>query len=435
MYHHAMQRILTSLVLVLALAAPAGAAVPARPDMAPAAADPSDPAGTGAARPDATSSEPADRPSSDVSAVEPIPDDADRDSLLAALGRSAAYLAAVRKPALMLLGKPVPTTRFRQSVQRLAELVRTAWGTPAFDRALRTEFEWVGTPGNDGQGTVRFTGYHLPLLEARHERDATFRYPVYAPPPDMLGIALGAFKPNWAGTVLVGRVRNGMVVPYYTRAEIEDDHVLAGNGLEIAWVSDELGLFSMMVQGSGLLHFPDGQVVNANYAAQNGRPYVGLGKAMVASGQLSPDQLSMPGITAYFARHPDQLHATLNRNPSYVFFKLAPEGPFGVDGIPLTGGRSIATDKKLFPSGAIAYIQYPHARFNARGQVVGWEKGGRFVLDQDTGGAIQGPGRVDIFYGGGDEAARRAGTLNGNGHLSVLLLEDPATPRVAPPRL
>lgn len=388
------------LLVLLALLAAAG----------PARADEPDP------------SAPSDAPATAV----PVPDDGDAASLLASLERTRAYLATVRKPGLSLLGRTIPTERFRRSVARLEQLVKTAWGTPAFDRALREEFEWVDAPGTDGRGTVRFTGYHLPLLEARTHRDAKFRFPLYAPPPDLLAIPLGSFKPELAGTVLVGRLKGSTVVPYFDRAAIDDGGALEGRGLEVAWVADELGRFSLMVQGSGLLRFEDGRVVNVNYAGQNGQPYVGLGKALVADGRLPAAQLSMPGIQAYFTRHPGQLHGYLNRNPSYVFFRLAPEGPFGVDGIPLTAGRSIATDKRLFPSGAIAYIRYPHATFDARGRVTGFEPSGRFVLDQDTGGAITGPGRVDIFFGGGDEAARRAGTLNGDGRLSVLLLKPDA---------
>ena len=154
----------------------------------------------------------------------------------------------------------------------------------------------------------------------------------------------------------------------------------AGRGLELAWVADGQALSSLMIQGSGLLQLEDGRTLHVNYASQNGT--------------------------------------------GYVFFQLAQDGPFGVDGIPLTAGRAIATDKKFFPSGAISYIRYPRVRFAEDGRVLGSEPSGRFVVDQDTGSAIQGPARVDVFWGGGAEAARRAATLNGDGSLSVLLLKE-----------
>lgn len=348
-----------------------------------------------------------------------FPDDADQASLLAAVARSRAYLATVKKPTLTLLGRPVPVERFRRSAERFEQLVKERWGTPAFDEAVAAEFEHV-KPAD----AVRFTGYHLPLLEARARPDATFRFPLYAPPPDMLAVPLGSFKPTLAGTVLTGRLKGSMVVPYYSRAEIDDGNALAGKHLEVAWVADELARYSLMVQGSGILRYEDGRTANVNYAGQNGHPYTGLGKALVADGKIPMALLSMPAIEAYFKANPGQMHGYLNRNPSYVFFKLAPDGPFGVDGISLTAGRAIATDKAQYPSGAITYIHYPRARFDAQGQLAGWEDGTRFVCDQDTGGAINGPARVDIFFGGGQEAARRAGTLNGLGSLEVLLLKD-----------
>ncbi|MDB5099896.1 MAG: MltA domain protein [Cyanobacteria bacterium RYN_339] len=348
-----------------------------------------------------------------------FPDDADKASLLASVAKTRAYLAGLHKPTLTLLGRPIATERFRRSAARFEALVKESWGTPQFDQDLEDQFELV-----DPRTPVRFTGYHLPLLEARAKRDATYRFPLYAPPTDMLAVPLGTFKPTLAGTVLTGRVKGTLVVPYFTRTEIDDGNALANKQLEVAWVADELGRYSLMVQGSGMLHFDDGRTVNVNYAGQNGHPYTGLGKALVADGKIPMAQLSMPTIEAYFKSNPDQMHGYLNRNPSYVFFKLAPDGPFGSDGIALTSGRSIATDKSLYPSGAITYVKYPRARFDDKGQVAGWDQGGRFVCDQDTGGAITGPGRVDIFYGGGQEGARRAGTLNGMGTLSVLLLKE-----------
>jgi membrane-bound lytic murein transglycosylase A len=356
-----------------------------------------------------------------------FPDEADQTSLLQALDRTLAYLKATGRTSVKLLDRDVPVERLRRSVARFRELVQTSWGTPEFERALQDEFEAVAMPGKDGKGSVLFTGYHLPLLEAREKPDATFRYPLYKLPSDMLSLNLGLFRPALAGQTAFARVQNGpegpRVLPYFSRAEIDDGAALANKNLEIAWVSDELARYQLMVQGSGILRFPDGRLGNVNYAGQNGQPYASLGKFLIQDGKIPADQISMPSITAYFKAHPDQLRPYLNRNPSYVFFQLQPDGPFGCDGIALTPGRAIATDKRLFPSGAIAYIRYPRARFDASGQVVGWETGTRFVVDQDTGGAILGPGRVDIFWGGGEEAAQRAGTLNGNGTLTYFLLK------------
>lgn len=351
-------------------------------------------------------------------------DEADAGSLLQTLARTEAYLTALKKPSVKLVDREVSVERLRRSVARFKALVAECWGTPAFEAALREEFEAVPMPGLDGAGKVHFTGYYQPLLEAREAPDAKFRFPLYAPPTDQVVVDAGAFKADLSGQRWLGRVNGGRVVPYYSRAEIEDGQALKGRKLELAYVSDELALFGLMVQGSGMLRFADGRVVNANYAGQNGHPYVSLGKTLIADGQIPAEQISMPAITAYFKQHPERLHTYLLKNPSYVFFQLASEGPFGSSGMQLVPGRAIATDKRLFPPGAIAYLEYPRAQFDAAGRIAGWETGGRFVVDQDTGGAILGPGRVDIYWGSGDEAARRAGTLNGNGRATFLLLKD-----------
>lgn len=320
-------------------------------------------------------------------------DDGDRGSLLAAITRTRAWLAATPRKALPLAGKPVPVDALRRGLADFEVLVRTRWGDPGFEAAVRERFEPVPMPGKAGQGDVHVTGYHQPLLEAREAPDETFRFPLYAPPTDALSIDLGAFRPSLAGQTALARLKGAKVVPYFTRREIDDEQALAGKGLEIAWVADAKARSSLMLQGSGQLRFADGRVVCVNYAGQNGHPFV-AGDA----------------------------------NPSYVFFKLAAEGPFGNDGVPLTAGRAIATDKRLFGTGHLAWISYPRARFDERGAVVGWEPGGRFVVDNDTGGAITGPGRVDMFWGGGEEAARRASTLHGPARVWFLLPKDPTPP-------
>ncbi|MEB3222388.1 MAG: MltA domain-containing protein [Candidatus Sericytochromatia bacterium] len=329
-----------------------------------------------------------------------LADEGDQASLLTALARTRGYLASLPRRTLTVAGKAFPVETLRRAYEDFEAIVREQWGKPGFEAAVRARFTWLPMPGRDPSGTVLFTGYYLPLLEASEQPSEVFRYPLYAPPPDMIPLDLGAFRPSLAGQVAMARIKNGGIVPYHTRKEIDEGQALAGRGLEIAWVKDPTLRTSLMIQGSGVLRFPDGRLVNVLYAGQNGHVFVG------------GDQ---------------------SRNPSYVFFRLGAEGPTGCDGVPLTGGRAIATDKRLFPTGSLAWISYPRARFNARGQVEAFEQGGRFVLDQDTGGAITGPGRVDVFWGGGDDASRRAHALNGTGRLWFLVPRDETTmPRPVP---
>jgi membrane-bound lytic murein transglycosylase A len=328
-----------------------------------------------------------------------LADEGDAASLLAAVARTRTYLAGLPRRTLSVAGRTLQVEALRRAYEEFEALVRAEWGKPTFEAAVRERFTWLPMPGRDTAGSVLYTGYFQPLLEASEQPTEAYRYPLYAPPPDMIPIDLGAFRPSLAGQVAMARIKNGGIVPYFTRREIDDGQALAGRGLEIAWVKDATLRASLMIQGSGVLRYPDGRLVNVAYAGQNGHVFLG------------GDQ---------------------SRNPSYVFFRLGGDGPTGCDGVMLTGGRSIATDKRLFPTGTLAWISYPRARFNARGLVEAYEQGGRFVLDQDTGGAITGPGRVDVFWGGGPEASRRAHALNGTGRLWFLVPRDEAsTPRPA----
>lgn len=358
----------------------------------------------------------------------PLADDGDAQSLRRAVSRSRAYLEASPRATLPLGGRQISREHALRSAERFQDLLDAHGLAPAFYEALRREFDWIMVPGHDGQGALHATGYYLPLLDARSKPDTRFRFPLYAVPPDLQRLNLADFHPRFAGQTLVARVADGRIRPYFSRVEIDDHDALRGQGAEIAWVDDELARYSLMVQGSGLLRFEDGRIVNVNYAAANGHPYKSLGKALIADGKIPEAEISMPAIEAYFRRHPDELRGYLNRNPSYVFFQLAPEGPFGSDGIALTPGRAIATDKALFGSGLIGFLTYPRARFAPDGEVEAWEPGSRFVMDQDTGGAIKGPGRVDVYWGGGPEAALRAGTLNGEARLWYLLLKESPRP-------
>lgn len=273
--------------------------------------------------------------------------------------------------------------------------------------------------GSDGAGAVLFTGYYEPWLEGRRTRDERFKVPVYSRPEDMLTVDLSLFPAAKSQAKLVGRERDGQVVPYFSRGEITAG-ALDGRGIELLWLEDPVDLFFLQVQGSGRVTLEDGVQVRLQYHAQNGLPYRSLGKVLIERGVLPPDKVSMQSIRKYFQAHPEQL-ALLNENASYTFFKLETEGPFGSIGVALTPGRSIATDARVFPKGAPALVRSRKPLLDAKGEVTGWEPFTRFVFNQDTGGAITGPGRVDLFWGGGPPAEAAAGRMKEPGELYFLL--------------
>jgi len=286
---------------------------------------------------------------------------------------------------------------------------------------IKDGFVLYRSVGSDGAGSVLFTGYYEPELQGRRHPDATFKYPLYARPADLMSIDLSEFPLAHSKATVFGRVDGDRVVPYYTRKQIDTDRALQGKGLELLWLDDPVDLFFLQIQGSGLVLLPDGQKVRVQYAGKNGQPYVSLGRYMVKEGLLGKGQVSLQSIRAYIAHHPKQMRKLLDVNPSYTFFRLENSGPYGNIDVAITPGRSIATDARIFPRGALCLIRTEKPLLDSKNRVVGWEPFTRFVMNQDTGGAITGPGRVDLFCGAGPEAEATAGHMQQKGSLYFIL--------------
>lgn len=268
--------------------------------------------------------------------------------------------------------------------------------------------------GSDGL----VTGYYEPLLHGSRTQTPTSRYPLRAPPDDLLSIDLAGLYPELKGLRLRGRIDGNRVVPYYTRGEIEAGRTPA-QGREIAWVNDAVELFFLQVQGSGRIRMDDGSVLRVGYADQNGHPYRSIGKWLVERGELTLDKASMQGIKDWAREHPDRLPELLAANPSYVFFRELPGqdgGPLGALGVPLTPERSIAVDPRTVILGAPVWL--------ATTQPGSGEPMNRLVMAQDTGSAIRGNVRADYFWGFGDEAGRTAGAMKQKGRMWLLLPKD-----------
>jgi peptidoglycan lytic transglycosylase A len=274
--------------------------------------------------------------------------------------------------------------------------------------------------GFDGLGSALMTGYYTPELHARREPGAGYFYPIYGVPDDLVSADLAALGADCDRDTVRGRVVDGRLVPYYTRAEI-DAGALAGRGLELAWCNDPVDVFFLHVQGSGVLRFPDGTSAHVNYASQNGRAYRSIGKLLVDEGKADIADMSMDWLYDYLHEHPEELSRVLSHNESYVFFKMEDEGPYGSLDEPVTPGRSIATDKNFLPQGMLAFIVTEAPDFAGDSATpTAWEPYSRFVMNQDTGGAIKGSGRVDIYFGDDALAKKRAGHMRRFGEMYFL---------------
>ena len=351
-------------------------------------------------------------------------DDMDRESLERALRKSLEYYARLPERTTYRMGDQRFTVRdMKASVEAFLEIVESGDSPSAIEKKVRQTFDVYKASGSAPSGRVLFTGYYEPLLQGSLEKTDRYRFPIYRRPDDSVVVQLGKFREKYRNERLVGRVENGELLPYFTRGEIDGAGVLENKGLEIAWFPDPVDIFFLHIQGSGMICLPDGKCFQVSYAQSNGRAYRSIGKLLIDSGKATRENLSMQGIKKYLREHPEEVEEILNYNESYVFFRRVEEGPVGSIGVALTGGRSIATDQTIFPRGALAFILSKKPVIGPDGDIRSWVPFSRFVVNQDTGGAITGPGRVDLFWGRGREAEIAAGHFKEEGDLYFLVLK------------
>jgi len=283
--------------------------------------------------------------------------------------------------------------------------------------AARAYLETWFTPlaaSNNGERQGLFTGYYEPELRGSKAKEGHYAVPLYRRPKDLVQVDLGLFSDKLNGERIAGRVVDGHLKPFENRERIEGG-ALAGKGLELLWVDDPVEAFFLQIQGSGRVALDDGRVLRVGFDGQNGHKYVPIGRELVARGALEKDRVSMQAIRAWLKAHPEEATAVMNLNPSYVFFReLAGDGPNGAQGVPLTPGRSLAVDRKFLPLGLPVWL-------DAEDPLDGAKRLRRLMVAQDTGGAIRGPVRGDVFWGHGDEAEERAGRMKSKGRYWLLV--------------
>ena len=284
--------------------------------------------------------------------------------------------------------------------------------SPDFGRFVQENFDFYR---GGAAGSVLFTGYYTPLLHGSREKNERYQYPVYGVPEDLIFVNLENF--NKSGKVK-GVVRGRELVPYYRREEIENK--LGFEQTPLLYVDDKVALFFLHIQGSGIVEMQDGSRIRLNYADNNGVSYVSIGRQLISDNEVPREQMSMEAIRDYFQRRPEKIDHYFNQNPSYVFFKEDTGGPFGSSGAVVTSGRSIAADSSYFPKFGLAYIETEIPDSKREDGNIKTIPISALVFDQDSGGAIKGPGRVDIYFGEGDEAAFRAGFMKNEGNIYYL---------------
>ena len=316
----------------------------------------------------------------------------------------------------------------RQRAAPWARVCREAESVnPKEASAIRQFIELRFTPFelSDTKGTrsATITGYYEPLLKGSRTREGPYQIPLYRTPKDLINVDLSSVYPEIKALRLRGRLEGGRVVPYPTRAEIERRSLLAGQ--ELLWVDDPVEAFFLQVQGSGRVQLANGESIRVGYAEQNGYPYQSIGRYLINKGELKPNEASMQGIKAWVAANPNRRDELLHQNPSVVFFKEITNlnsalGPLGSMGLPLTPGRSLAVDPRFVPQGNLVFMntRVPNVGAPPRDPGVPFQ---RLMIAQDTGSAILGAHRSDIFFGTGPTAGEVAGRMRAEGRLVVLL--------------
>lgn len=291
--------------------------------------------------------------------------------------------------------------------------------TQTYRQFFETEFmPYRVMAGKDAEGL--FTGYYEASLNGSTTRSDVYRYPLHARPDDLVMVNLGEFRDELKGQRIAGRVKDGNLKPYETRAQILAGKMPPAQEKILVWVDDPVDAFFVQVQGSGIVQLDNGRVMRIGYAGQNGHIYYAIGRELVKRGELTKDNVSMQAIRTWLAAHPDQAAEIMNTNESYVFFRAIEgenAGPIGAQNLALTPRRSLAIDHSIIPYGMPVWLDA-----GAPGDDAGTQpRLRRMMITQDTGGAIHGPVRGDFFWGYGNAAEENAGKMKSKGGYWFLL--------------
>ena len=351
-------------------------------------------------------------------------DDMDHQSLILAATHHLDYLHTLSPTAKIRIGTEIYSKAcLLESMETFLDLLKQRLCPAEFDQAVREKFILYQAGGrntgkkNERQGEMLITGYYEPLLEGSLTKSGPFIHPLYAAPDSLI-----SYRDSVTGKKISGRQESsGNNVPFWTRGEIEEGNLLAGS--ELVYLKDPVDAFILHVQGSGKIRLRDDSLRALQFAATNGREYKSIGKLLVDEDKMSREEATMPTIRNYLRQNPGEQKRILHHNPRFVFFQWnkKKDSPTGSIGLPLTAGRSIAVDPDTLPTGVMAYLVSQKPVLDRAGQVLKWEPMQRFVLPQDTGAAIKGAGRADLFWGNGHYAETAAGNMKEQGQLYFLV--------------
>ncbi len=347
-------------------------------------------------------------------------DDMDRDSLIECARHQVAYLKKQDPRKSIAFGAASYDNRWLLLSQEdfLAKLEQQP-KSDELDRFLRDNYLFYQAGGRKDQRGRRMlvTGYYEPIFAGSLTRQPPFLTPLYTPPKSLV-----VMRGNEGEQDRVGRYDgNNRLIDYWSRAEIETKGVLAGN--ELVFLKDPFDAFLLHVQGSGRIRFPDNSIRSVRFAGSNGLQYKSVGKLLVDEKKMALEDVTIPAIRAYLSQNPEERQRILHHNPRFIFFHWGDDtqSPRGSSGEVLTPGRSIALDGSALPAGTIGFLVSRMPTQGADGMINGWKPLSRFVFPQDSGAAIKGTGRVDLFWGHGAYAEIAANHMKESGKLFFLV--------------
>lgn len=354
----------------------------------------------------------------------------------AALEQSLVYYRRLPECRMVDFGPdPYPVAHVITSLKTFGAFLETGPSASDVNRFVRDRFHVYASTAND-KNQVLFTGYFEPTYKGSLVPDPRFPYPLYPVPSDLVEIDLSQFSDRYQGhDRLRGRVDGKQVVPYFSRKQINQSRDFLLQARPVAWLENRVDRFFLEIQGSGRIITPENEIVRIHYAGTNGNPYRSIGRYLIDRQEIDREQMSMQAIRQWLEANPLRMDEVLHYNDSMVFFKIGTGGPFGNINVTLTPLRAMATDYRIFPKGALCFIEtrLPDRASLPTGDTDGgtpagdplssWKPTSLFVMNQDTGGAIRGPGRADLFCGSDAYARFAAGHMNVRGRMYFLVMK------------
>ncbi len=346
------------------------------------------------------------------------------DNLSQSIERDMVYFSKIPANRTFTYGRETYSAEYLiKSLQVFDNFIRQKPSNQELNKFIRDHFIVYESCGNDDHEMI-FTGYFEPIYQGNLVQDNTNIYPLFSIPDDLLTIDLSRFSDKYRGhKKLVARLEGTEIKPYFSRKAINNMKDFSDRAAPVAWLSNRVDRFFLEIQGSGQIMLPDHSFIHVHYAGSNGNPYNSVGRHLIETGQIPQKDMSMNAIRQWLETHPQRMDEILHLNQSVVFFQAEEGGPYGSLSVELTPFRSIALDQGIFPRGALCFAMTALPDPGNPLPRDSWQPASWFLLHQDTGGAIKGTGRADIFCGNGDFAEFTAGNMNTRGRLFFLILK------------